>query len=89
MSQEQKLRNQVEKQALRMKKAQKEQDTLLSQTIYIGTLGLLMVIPVIGGAYLGMWLDNLRAGYSFFWTLVLLLAGLVIGVTNVYFFIRE
>ena len=89
MSQQQKLRNQVEKQALRMKKAKQEQDTLLSQTIYIGTLGLLMVIPVIGGAYLGMWLDNLQEGYSVFWTLVMLLLGLIIGATNVYFFIRE
>lgn len=89
MSQEQKLRNQVEKQALRMKKAKREQDDLLSQTIYIGTLGLLLVIPVIGGAYLGMWLDNLHEGYSIFWTSIMLLMGLIVGVTNVYFFIRE
>jgi len=89
MSQEHKLRKQVEKQALRMKKAEQEQDTLLSQTVYIGTLGLLLVTPVVGGAYLGMWLDNLHENYSSFWTMVMLLTGLVIGVTNVYLFIRE
>lgn len=89
MSQEQKLRSRVEKQALRMKKARQEEDTLLSQSIYLGTLGLLLVVPVIGGAYLGLWLDNLYDDYSFTWTLLLLLAGLVVGITNVYFFTRD
>lgn len=89
MDQHQELRKQVEKQASRMKKARQEQDTLLSQTIYLGTLGLLFIVPVIGGAYLGIWLDNMQEDYSAFWTASMLLLGLIIGVMNVYLFIRE
>ena len=89
MDQHQKLRKQVEQQARRMKKAQQEQDTLLSQTIYLSTLGLLFLLPVTGGAYLGLWLDNLQEGYSFFWTVAMILLGLIIGGINVYLFIRE
>jgi len=89
MNQHQALRKQVEKQTSRMKKARQEQDTLLSQTIYLGTLGLLFIVPVIGGAYLGIWLDNMQEDYSAFWTASMLLLGLIIGVMNVYLFIRE
>ena len=89
MDQHQALRKQVEKQASRMKKARQEQDTLLSQTIYLGTLGLLFIVPVIGGAYLGIWIDNMQEDYSAFWTASMLLLGLIIGVMNVYLFIRE
>ncbi|MDX2507245.1 MAG: AtpZ/AtpI family protein [Gammaproteobacteria bacterium] len=89
MDQHEKLRKQVENQARRMKKAQQEMDTLLSQTIYLGTLGLLFLLPVTAGAYLGLWLDNLQEGYSVFWTMAMLLLGLIIGGINVYLFIRE
>jgi ATP synthase protein I len=83
------LKTQVERQAQRMKKAEHERPTLISQTVYIGTLGLLFVLPVIGGAYLGLWLDSLAADYSSRWTLGLILAGVIIGALNVYLFIRE
>ena len=83
------LRTAVEKQAKRMKKAEREKPTVLSQTVYIGTLGLLFVLPVIAGAYLGAWLDSLLEGYSFRWTLSLLFLGLIIGTSNVYLFIKE
>jgi ATP synthase protein I len=48
-----------------------------------------MVLPVIAGAYLGSWLDGLMAGYSMRWTLSLLLTGVVIGILNVYFLIKD
>ncbi len=89
INQHQQLRKQVEKQAHRMKKARREQDTLLSQTIYLSTLGLLFIVPVVGGAYLGVWLDKMQEDYSAFWTASMLLLGLIIGVMNVYLFIRE
>ena len=72
-----------------MKKAERERPTLIGQTVYIGTLGLLFVLPVIGGAYLGHWLDSLAAGYSIRWTVSLILLGVFVGALNVYFFIRE
>ncbi len=89
MEPRQDLRKQVERQAQRMKKAEREQPTLISQTIYIGTLGLLFVLPLVGGAYLGHWLDSLATGYSIRWTMSLLVLGIVIGAVNVYLFIRE
>lgn len=83
------LRKQVERQAQRMKKAERERPTLIGQTVYIGTLGLLFVLPVIGGAYLGQWLDSLMTGYSIRWTISLILLGVFIGAVNVYLFIKE
>jgi len=89
MQQQNNLRKQVERQAKRMKKAERERPTLISQTVYIGTLGLLFVLPLIGGAYLGHWLDGLATGYTTSWTMSLILLGLIIGVLNVYLFIKE
>lgn len=89
MSETDDLRKQVDRQARRMKKAEREQPTLIGQTIYTGTLGLLLVIPVIGGAYLGRWLDSLYEGYSIQWTISLILVGVFIGAVNVYLFIKE
>jgi len=89
MPQQNDLRKQVELQAKRMKKAERERPTLISQTVYIGTLGLLFVLPLIGGAYLGHWLDGLATGYSTSWTMSLILLGLIIGALNVYLFIKE
>lgn len=83
------LERQVEKQVRRIERAERERRTLLAQTAYIGVLGLLFVLPVIGGAYLGQWLDSLMAGYSMRWTLSLIFIGVVIGAANVYFFVRE
>ena len=83
------LRKQVERQARRMKKAERERPTLVGQTVYIGTLGLLLILPVVGGAYLGHWLDSLIAGYSIRWTVSLILLGVFIGALNVYLFIKE
>lgn len=89
MSSHQELRRQVERQARRMQKAERDKPTLVGQTIYIGTLGLLFVLPVVGGAYLGHWLDGLLQGYSIHWTTSLILLGVIIGAINVYLFIRE
>ncbi len=89
MSDEQKLEEQIEKAANRLEQAEKERSTVLAQTAYVGVLGLLFVLPVIGGAYLGQWIDSLIAGYSMRWTLSLIFLGIVIGVVNVYYFIWE
>ena len=89
MNNQQRLKKQIESQIKRIKQAEHDRPNLLSQTIYIGTLGLVMVLPVIGGAYLGHWLDGKVEGYSTRWTLSLLFTGLVIGILNVYFLIKE
>jgi len=48
-----------------------------------------MVLPIVGGVYLGHWLDGLVAGYSMRWTLSLLFSGVVVGFFNVYFLIKN
>jgi ATP synthase protein I len=83
------LRKQVDRQTRRMKKAERERSTLMSQTVFVGTLGLVFVLPVVAGAYLGRWLDSLLAGYSIRWTVSLILLGVIIGMINVYLLIRE
>ena len=72
-----------------MQQADRDRPTLIAQTAYIGTLGLLFVLPVVAGAYLGRWLDGLAAGYSMRWTLSMIFLGVMIGAINVYLFIRE
>lgn len=86
---EEELRKRVEKQVRRMQRAEKERPTLLAQSVFMGTLTLLFVLPMIVGAYLGNWLDEMAQGYSIKWTIGLIFIGLVIGIANVYLYIRE
>lgn len=72
-----------------MKRAQEEHPTLLAQSIFMGTLSLLFILPVIAGVYLGNWLDDQAEEYSVRWTMGLLFLGLLIGVLNVYLYLRE
>ena len=83
------LRERVDRQTDRLRRAERERHQWLGQTVYVGTLGLVFVVPVVGGAYLGAWLDGRLAGYSISWTLTLILLGLVVGAVNVYLMIRE
>ena len=83
------LHDRVERQARRMRQAERERPTLMAQTVYLGTLGLVFVLPVIGGAYLGSWLDGMVEGYSMRWTLSLIVTGLVVGAINVWLLIRD
>ncbi len=89
MRPEKDLEKQARRQAQRMKKAEQERPTLLGQTVYMGTLGLLFILPMVGGAYLGRWLDSLVTGYSVRWTMSLIFVGIMIGAINVYLFIKE
>lgn len=88
MNDRQRLRQEVEKQVKRMKQAERERDTLMAQTVFLGTLGLVFVLPIILGLYLGLWLDEKSAGYSEHWTLSLLFLGILIGAVNVYLLVR-
>jgi ATP synthase protein I len=83
------LRKQVERQARRMQQAEHDRPTLIGQTIYLGTLGVLFVLPLLVGAYLGSWLDGMADQYSSRWTVSLILLGVFVGALNVYLFIRE
>jgi len=83
------LTRKVDTQVERMKRAARERRTIMAQTTYLGTLGVLFILPVIAGAYLGRWLDERLAGYSIHWTLSLIILGVVLGAVNVYLFVKE
>jgi len=89
MNEQQRLRRNVERQVKRMKRAEKERPTVLAQSVFLGTLGVVFVLPVVVGAYLGRWLDGMSEGYSLRWTLSLLMLGIVVGAVNVYLLIKE
>ena len=89
MNDQQKLRDDVERQVKRMKRAERERPTILAQSIFLGTLGLVFVLPVVAGAYLGRWIDGKLAGYSMQWTLSLMFLGILIGAMNVYLLMKE
>ena len=84
-----KLKVSVQTQVGRIQKAKRARRTLLANTVYLGTLGLIFVLPVVAGAYLGNWLDNRIKGYSFSWTVTLIVLGVFVGAMDVYLFVRE
>ena len=86
---EQPLRQALNKQRKRREKAQRERRSVLADTVQVGTLGLVFVLPVVGGAYLGNWLDSLSDGYSLRWTLSLIIAGIALGIVNVVLNLRD
>lgn len=63
--------------------------TWIGILLYGGTLGLLFVVPIVAGAYLGRWLDTLAAGYSVRWTVSLIVLGITVGGYNVFRFLQE
>lgn len=83
------LRNAVEREAGRMQRAERERSGLIAQTVYLGSLALMFIVPVIAGAYLGRWIDGLFAGYSVRFTVSLIVIGVGVGALNVYLFVRE
>ncbi|MGZ8190133.1 MAG: AtpZ/AtpI family protein [Methylococcaceae bacterium] len=89
MNNKEHLKKKIENQVKRIKKAEQDKPNLLAQTVNLSTLVLVMLVPIIAGAYLGHWLDGMMAGYSMRWTLSLLLFGIVIGLFNVYFLIKD
>lgn len=84
-----KLTQSVKSSIEKIEKAEEEQKTIMAQTIYLGTIGIIFILPVIAGAYAGVWLDNRLTGFSFSWTVSLIFIGIAVGAINVYLFIRE
>ena len=79
----------VDKRARRIEQARRERHSILGQTMYLGVVGVMFVLPVVVGAYAGRWLDDLYEGYSARWTVSLIVLGVVTGAVNVYLLIRR
>ena len=86
---DEKWRRDVARDSERLKEAERNRRSLLAQTVFLGSLSVLFVAPLLVGAYLGRWLDSQGEGYSVGWTMNLIILGLALGVFNVYFFIRK
>jgi len=86
---EKKLKNKIQEDISKIEKAKNTKKTILSQTIYLGTLGIMFILPIIIGAYVGVWLDNKLMGFSFSWTVSLIFIGIFVGALNVYLFIKD
>lgn len=72
----------------RLEQRERAPATWAGIAFYGGTVGLLFVVPIVGGAYLGRWLDSLVAGYSVRWTVSLIVLGIVFGAWNAYLFMK-
>jgi ATP synthase protein I len=77
------------RQVRRAVRAQRERQGLIGQSLYLGTLGLVFVLPVVAATYIGLWIDEKLPGYSVRGTLSGIVAGIAIGALNVYLIIRE
>jgi len=84
-----KLRKEIEKDVIKRQKGERERSTLMAQTVYLGTVGIIIVLPIVAGAYLGSWLDQQLTGFSFSWTISLIIIGVFVGCTNAFIFIRR
>lgn len=86
---DEKWRRDVSRDSERLQKAERSKRSLLAQTVFLGSLSVLFVVPLLAGAYLGHWLDSQAEGYGVSWTMNLILLGLAIGVLNVFVFVRK
>jgi ATP synthase protein I len=83
------LMSKAEEDVKRIRKAEAEKRTLMAQTLFLGTVGISIALPIVAGAYLGSWLDSKLTGFSVSWTISLILSGVFIGALNVYLLIRR
>lgn len=89
MSDREKLVAETARDVRRLEEKLRRPATLIGIVFYGGTLGLLFMVPIVAGAYLGRWLDSLVAGYSVRWTMSLIVLGIAVGAYNAYRFLRE
>jgi ATP synthase protein I len=73
----------VDKSARELMKARREKRTFWRYAYLLGAGGWLFAIPVVGGAYLGKYLDGKFSGSGISWTLTFLILGIAFGVYNV------
>lgn len=83
------LQREVKKRVQRMERAERERSSLLAQSVFLGSIAGLFVVPVIAGAYIGQWLDEMQSDYSVHWTVSLIFVGILVGCVNVYFFLKK
>jgi ATP synthase protein I len=76
----------IKKSAKELTEARKEKRSFWNYASIVGAGGWLFVIPVVGGAYLGRYLDK-RVGSGILWTAALIVIGIAIGIYNIWYFL--
>ena len=75
----------IKKSAKELMKARKEKSGFWYYTSLIGLWGWLFALPVVGGAYLGKYLDGkVKIGIS--WTITFIIIGIGVGIYNIWYF---
>jgi ATP synthase protein I len=76
------IKNKIRKKEIRKIRARKRrQNSIWFGLGMIGTLGWMVVLPIVLGIVIGIWLDELTNS-QLPWTLILLLSGVFIGCFN-------
>lgn len=89
MTERDKLIADTDKDVRRLEEKERAPANWLGIAFYGGTVGLLFVVPIVGGAYLGRWLDSLASGYSVRWTVSCIVLGIALGAYNALRFMRS
>jgi len=76
----------IDKSAKELLKARREKKDFWHYASIVGAGGWLFVIPVVGSAYLGRYLDK-KLGSGILWTAALIVIGIAIGIYNVWYFL--
>lgn len=83
------LKREVGRRVTRMDRRERNHRSLLAQFGDLGVLGMLIAVPIVGGVYIGRWIDERFSGYSVTWTLGFMVLGIVVGSVNVYLYMRR
>lgn len=89
MTDRDKLLADTDKDVRRLLQKERAPATWFGIAFYGGTVGLLFVVPIVAGAYLGRWLDTLVSGYSVRWTVSCIVLGIALGAYNAFRFMRD
>jgi ATP synthase protein I len=79
----------VDRDSERLRRAEQTRRSVLAQTVFLGSISVLFMAPVIAGAYLGRWLDAHGEGFTVHWTVNLIVLGVGLGALNVFLFVRK
>ncbi len=63
---------------------ERREESLWHTLTYVGSVSVVLLFPVVLGAYLGWLLDGQYRAGKISWTITFILLGLMVGIYNVY-----